>query len=252
MSKRVPFKILYDNIETITKIGSGLLNTTAGIYLLLLILEKFQLSDYVHLLNIIVAIFSFAYFLIAIFQHCVFFVAENNRILDFIDNSLGTKLSEVKSVGYFSNDNVEAGIIKMGINCFENSYFTYKIAMEMLKWLAIKSTIILALFIIVAAIGQSSTFIMLLKLSLPFSVIQSTIRVFTIEHYTKRVFENFMQIFQYNADKKLDALIINNVLAYEKTLSWANIKLSDKIFQDLNNQLSSEWESIKADIFDHT
>lgn len=250
MTKIVPFKENYESVKTIGKIGSLFLYLSCLISLSILIVTKFDFSSKDTLqdfLNSLLACLSVFYFIADLVQGYLFQSAEFNRKDDFIDNSFKTKLSEKKSKGYFSNDNIEDGIIKLGVNCFENSFFTKNISNKMLIRESIKSTVVFSLFILIAALGEKDLFITLLQIALPLSIIQQTIKLLIQKHLVNKVFSNFKHIFSDINKKKRNSLIINNVLNYEKTLSWASIPLDSNIFDKLNPELTIEWERIKSE-----
>jgi hypothetical protein len=248
MNKIVPFKTNYDRVNTIGDIGTLLLYTSGLISIAVLILEKSPFPNkeiFQNCLNSILAVFSVIYFF-SILAHNYFFQnAEFHRKDDFTDNSLKTKLSEKKSINYFSNDNIENGVLKLGVNCFENSFFTLNILKKMASKESIKSTIILCLFILVAAISDNRVFMTLLKMALPLSIIQKTVKILLLQQRVSKVFFDFKQIFTDVNEASQPSLIINNVINYEKSLSWACITLDSKVFNQMNTELSIEWERIK-------
>jgi len=225
-----------------------LLYTAGFIFIVILIIEKLSVPNmaiFQSSLNSILAVLSVIYFIASIVQSYFFQSAEFHRKNDFTDNSFNTKLSEKKSTNYFSNDNIENGIIKLGVNCFENSFFTRNISGKMVFKESIKSTIILGLFILVAAVADNRIFMTLLKMALPLSIIQKTIKLLILHQTVSRVFFDFKKIFTDVKENQRVPLIINNVISYEKTLSWASITLNSKIFNQMNTELSMEWERIK-------
>ena len=250
MTKEVPFKANYDRVKAIGKIANFILYLSCFISLIVLIITKMKFSSKdltQDFLNSLIACLSVFYFFADIIQNYFFQSAEFNRKDDFIDNSFKTKLSEKNSTGYFSNDNIGDGIIKFGVNCFENSFFTKNISSKMLVSESIKSTVVFGLFILIASLGEKELFITLLQIALPLSIIQQTIKLLILNLRVKKVFSNFKQIFSSVHKAKRNSLIIDNVLNYEKTLSWASIQLDSKIFDKLNPQLSIEWERIKSE-----
>ena len=127
------------------------------------------------------------------------------------------RLSEENSQGYFSNDNFTPSIYKLGVNGFENSFFTKSISSKMIAPNIIKSLIILILFLFVIFYTDQSTLISLVQIVLPFTIIQQTVRLIIFHSHVNKVFDNYKHIYSNVAKTKRGPLIINNVINYEKT-----------------------------------
>lgn len=250
MTKIVPHDIDYSTIKKIGKIATFLLYLSAIISLSILIIDKgnFVTSKelYNKNLNSGLGILAILYFLLDIVQNYLFQQAEHNRKNDFIDNSLETKLSEENSQDYYSNDIFAPSIYKLGVNGFENSFFTKNISCKMMPASIIKSVIILVLFLLVIFYTDQTTLISLVQIALPFTIIQQTIRLIIFHFQIKRVFNNYKYIFTSVAKAKRTPLIIDNVINYEKTLSWAGIPLDSKLFEKHNPKLTIDWEALKT------
>jgi hypothetical protein len=248
MNKIVPFKTYYNRVKTIGNLGTVLLYTSGLISITVLFIDKnsFQNKEiFQNYLNTLLAVFSVIYFFSNIVQSYFFQNAEHHRKNDFTDNSFNTKLSEKNSTNYFSNDNIETGVLKLGVNCFENSFFTRNVSSKMLIKESTKSAIILCLFVLVAAVTDSEIFMTLLKMALPLTIIQKTVKLLILHQRVSKVFFDFKQIFTNVNETMRPSLIINNVINYEKSLSWACVTLDSKVFDKMNAELSIEWERIK-------
>lgn len=250
MNRIVPHEINYKTINTVSGIASFVLYTSALIALILLFIEKtdFVITKelYIENLNSGLAILAILYFLIDIVQNYLFQQAELNRKNDFIDNSFETKLSDENSQGYFSNDSFPAGIYKLGVNGFENSFFTKAISKKMIVPAISKALLILVLFLLVIFYTDQSTLTALIQIALPFTIIQQTIKLIFFHYHIKRVVDIYKHIFANVAKSKRSPLIIDNVISYEKTLSWGGIQLDSKLFNKHNPQLTIDWEALKA------
>lgn len=134
------------------------------------------------------------------------------------DNSFGTKLSETRSVGYYSNDDVASGYMKLALNNFESVFFTYRIMKENLCPAIIKAIVISVIFILVAILGLQNIFILLIQITLPITIIVESIR---------------------HAD------ILNQLTNYTATLTAGSVLLDDRTYSKLNASLSKEWDEIK-------
>lgn len=169
---------------------------------------------------------------------------------DLIDNSLGSNLSGIKSTGYFSNSQVDDGIYKLAVNCFENSYFTATIVSNMLwkKWIttgALVIAIMLAAFS--GGLGVLNT---LIQLTVTGAVLQQSIKLQWYYFKMNQIFEDFKTLFNsLNGDatpEKRSPEILKNVLNYECTHAWGGVLNETEIYTKLNPELSRNWETMKT------
>ena len=249
MTKKVPFKndfILVERNETYAKY---ILYASIMMSFVALIIDtsiSFKCKNLIILfLNSLNCIFAIGYFVSDIFGNYLFQIVETKRRNDFFDNSLQTRLSEENSKGYFSNDNIAPGIKKMGVNCFENVYFSKSVTKKMLKPMLLKLVLVMILFLCAAFFTNHYILIFLLQLVLPFTIVQQSVRVFIYNNRLEAIFNKFQHIFSSTSDGHQTQLIIHNMTSYESNQAWACIKLDSKLFDEMNNELSIKWEEIK-------
>lgn len=249
MTKIVPYKKDFDHVSIVEKLSSIILWSSVFISTATIITSYFEIKylkqiDLTLIFNSIISCFAIIYFVLDIVTNYLFRSAEAKSRDDFFDNSLNTKLSIENSDKYFTNDNINTGIKKLGVNCFENSFFTKSVATKMLKPMIMKSIIVFLLFLVLA-ISNNQLFIAVLQIALPYSIIQQTLRLFVFRNRVENVCKGFQQIFSTNNSKSIMQSIIHNVTSYETTLSWACIKLDSKLFNKMNDDLSEQWDKIK-------
>ncbi|MEI2824279.1 MAG: hypothetical protein V9F02_12760 [Chitinophagaceae bacterium] len=250
MTKVVPYKKDFDLVSKVEKISNIILwsSVTFSIVTIIISYSEIQQSTAENLTSILNAVNCFlavAYFLSDIISNYLFQLAEAKRRDDFFDNSLNTNLSEENSNKYFTNDDTNTGIRKLGVNCFENSFFTKSIATKMLLPMIIKSIVVFILFLILA-ISNNHLFTAALQIALPYTIIQQTIRLFVFRNRVENVCKGFQRIFSTNNKKTIEQAIIHNVTSYETTLAWGCIKLDSNLFNQMNDELSEKWNKIKA------
>lgn len=250
MTKVVPYKKDFDLVSLVEKISNAILWSSVVISIATIIIsyseiQKSTAENLTSILNAVNCVFAVSYFLSDIISNYLFQLAEAKRRDDFFDNSLNTNLSEENSNKYFTNDNTNAGIKKLGVNCFENSFFTKSIATKMLMPMIIKSIIVFFLFLILA-ITNNHLFTAALQIALPYTIIQQTIRLSVFHSRVESICKGFQRIFSTNNKKTIEQAIIHNVTSYEATLSWACIKLDSKLFNKMNDELSEKWNKIKT------
>lgn len=250
MTKKVPYKKDYDLVSQVESISHLILLSAiviAGITIGIEYcgLEKAEVEYYQNHLTTINCFFSVGYFITDIFSNYLFGTAESHRREDFNDNSLNTNFSEENSAEYFTNDNLEPGVLKLGVNCFENSFFTKAVLTKMLKRMVIQSTGIFLLYVALALFTTNHILTIALQLVLPFTYIQQTLRLFILRNRIKAVFKRFQTIFSLANKKSMPQAIIHNVVSYETSLAWASIKTNSDIFEKLNDELSVKWIELK-------
>ncbi len=247
MSRKVPYNKSYELVNKINSVLNIILICTTVISIIILILNKFEnYSQHSRVLSVLLVILSVSYFVIEILQRHLFHEVEFERKNDFIDNGLKLKLSEENSIGYFNNDDLKKGIYKLGVDCFESSFFTKTITKKMLKKHLIQTGIIFLLVFTLIFTVADSVLIQVLLLALPYSVFNETIKLYRLHKNTNTVFNKFMHIFSTVKKTKLDYLIIDNIINYEKSLSRAAIKLDSTIFNNENSDLATKWSEIKV------
>ncbi len=249
MTKVVPYKNDYILVERNELLSQLILWTSVSISVATLVISKahvpFSKETTISLLNTINSFLAVVYFVSDIVANYLFQLAETKRREDFFDNSLNTQLAEATSEGYFSNENLDPGIVKMGVNNFENSYLSKTVAGRMLQPMLKKIALILALFLALALFTDREILTTALQLVFPFTIIQQTTRLFLYHKRIDDVFKNYQKIFSSTADGKKEQLIIHNMTSYETTLSWACIKLNGNIFNKVNEELTPKWEAMK-------
>lgn len=249
MKRIVPFSLNYVVLKRINAVESVALYLSAIIALVILLNDKsllFTDKEYWSvLLNSLLSFSAVLYFILDILINYLFQLTEVHRKNDLLDNSFDTFLSDKKSEGYYSNESIEKGIYKLGVNCFENSFFSKNVSSAMIPVMLIKSIFILLLFVVLALFTDHKTLSSLMQVALPLTILQQTIRLITYHFRVKAVYEHFKLIFTSVDSKIRDSYLITNVINYETTLAWAGILLDSKKFDALNVPLTKEWEEIK-------
>jgi hypothetical protein len=250
MNKVVPHSTNYKTNWKVGGFASFLLYTAALISIVALINDKADLFESKELinknLNSTLAILAILYFLLDLVHNYLFHQAELNRKNDFVDNSFQTKLADENSQGYFSNDSFPSGIYKLGVNGFENSFFTKAVSSKMIIPSVIKSLVILILILLVVFFTDQTVLVAVVQIALPFIIFQQTIRLILFHSQIKNIVDNYKHIFDAVNTANRDALIVSNVINYEKSLSWSGIQLDSKLFDKLNPKLTHDWEALKV------
>ncbi|MCY1511080.1 hypothetical protein D9M68_454740 [compost metagenome] len=244
----VPFKVSFDLVKTIDKYLNWLLYFVLFLGIIVLILSKCEVeknNTYAENINYIIGVLSLVFFLVDLLKRFLLQLAEQRRRKDFIDNSLDTNLSDFRSEGYYSNDSIDPGIHKMGVNCFENSFFSMNISKRMIAGLTIQCAIVFVIFWLLLMSTDKVTIATFLQFALPYTIIQQLVIVIIYYFQMESIFNYFKLLFGSAQEQKKDLLIIHNVINYESTISWAGVVLDDKTFKNNNDMLSEKWDEIK-------
>lgn len=249
MSGNVPFVNHFNDVEKNEKYKDNILYASViatAITLGIDFIPHFFFTDTVSiLLNSLLCLMAVAYFVFDIIANQVFKMAEEKRRDDLFDNSLNTKISEVQSQGYFSNEAINPGIVKLGVNTWENSLFSKTISEKMLRPMIIKSIIVVFLFLCLALFANNKIFATLLQLALPYTILTQTYRLYFYNKGMVNSFKKFQSIFSTAKVKDRQNIILHTVVNHEATQAWACIKLNSSIFNEINPALSIKWEEIK-------
>ncbi|KAA6329429.1 hypothetical protein EZS27_021766 [termite gut metagenome] len=179
----------------------------------------------------------------------IHFNAETYRRHDFVDNALGCKLAENRSQEYYTNDSLQNGLYKMGVNSFESCFFSYNIASKTLFCLWVKTILLSIAFLFFAISGYNEIAIFIIQLAIPLLLLQQAIKqqlyVVRLKEVLARyrtIFNNIKNVTEYNTAK-----LLREILEYEGIISWGNLLLDETTYNNLNAELSAQWEEKKKE-----
>ena len=243
MNKKVPHKINYDTTNLISNFQYYLII----IGTLLSLSTLFNLQECVkNTVETIICIVSVIYFISEIIFNNFFIKAEQNRINDLIDNSLNSKLADNNSENYYSNEEIKQSVYKLGVNGFENVFFTKNITSKMIKRQVPLFIISLLVYILSIFFVEKKILVIVFQLLLPLYVIKNFIQLNMFKAKVETVYDCYKKIFTSIKKSDREPIIINNIISYEKLLSSYSIQLDSAVFNKMNNNLSKEWEDLKS------
>lgn len=251
-----PHQINFKTVEKIGAINGALLLALLAVSFIV-VLDKIQTYPNLHYwLNFFYFWLIIAYAISDYLLTFYFFPeAENVRRRDFFQNSFGNKFIDDPSVGYFTNDSLPKGVYKMGVNLFENLFFTTAISKEMAKKELLKSAGFSTAFALFAFEGFSRTE----KFSLPFlqtflsiTILGGAAKILFFYSKNKALLEKARELFTGIPFKSKPAEYVGYCLKlyadYEANLAWGGILLDGKVYKKLNPILSKQWEKVKSDL----
>lgn len=242
MNKKVPHKINYD----ITGLISNYQFYLIIIGTILSFSTIFNLQDYIKsYVEIIICIVSIIYFIFEIIFNNFFIRAEQNRINDLIDNSLNSQLADENSENYYTNEEVKQSVYKLGVNGFENAFFTKNISRKMIKKQLPFFIAVILIYLISIFFVEKKILVIVFQLLLPLYVIKDFIQLNSFNSKVETVYDCYKKVFTSTKKADREPIIINNIISYEKLLSSYSIQLDSKIFNKMNDKLSIEWKELK-------
>lgn len=238
------FAITFDNVKKVASIANSLMWLSSALMLAEMFTENLQYATATHYLVAANCFILVVFQGLSFFRELLQFNAEKLKRLDLYDNSFGTKLSETHSEGYYSNDDLIPGYMKLAANNFESVFFTYRIMKEDLRNEIIKAVIICAIFVLVSMLGLQNIFILLIQITLPITIIVESVRFAIAESRVKEIYLEYRKLFE-KKESIRHADILNQLINYTATLTAGSVLLSDRTNNKLNASLSEEWVKIK-------
>lgn len=242
MTRKVPHKINYDLTSLITQVQFWFIIIGS----ILSLLSLFSITEIIkEMIDKSICVISILYFISEILFNNFFIKAEQHRIDDLIDNSLNSKIADENSENYYTNDNVKQSVYKLGVNGFENTFFTKNVVRKMInnQWPLFIS--IVCLYLVSIFFVEKKVLVIVFQLLLPLYVIKDFIQLNLFKIRIEKIYNCYKQVFTSTKKAERESIIINNIISYEKLLSSYYIQVDSKIFNKMNNKLSIDWISIK-------
>jgi len=179
--------------------------------------------------------------------------AHNTTRCDFFDHSLHTKfIHQQESEDYYTNQELDYGFYKFGVNLFESCFFTLNIGKRMVIKKLISTSLLFLLIVPMYYFGAknySQIFTIIIQTFLSAYFLGGLIKLITFNSRNQKLFEDLKNIFSKSNLKESitenTPYIIKTYIDYETNKAWSYIHLSDKIYKKYNGELSSQWNNIK-------
>lgn len=206
-----------------------------------------------YIMNIIFIITTVLYFIIN--NWLTLFLlreAQNKRRIHLLSDSLGVNLDDEQTNLYYNNSQ-SPSIIRLGVNVFENSLFTWRITEEMAKNERLKVSLYVLIWLLVMLIREVNlNFIAIIAQTLFISgLIVNYVKLEILRNSCAQLFNEFRQIFLIkglNTNHQIVATILSLVFRYETVVASMGVHLSSKIFHRINPAVTDEWESVKRNL----
>lgn len=170
-------------------------------------------------------------------------LAETERRKSLLKESFNVNTT-IKETNKYYNNNEEPSIKKLGLNCYESSFFTKKVVDKMMLSNTIKISVLTIIYIILM--------IKLINMELLLVITQTLFSAEVLFYFIKlcyykfqldKICREFQDIFFIRGLSEHDAnvLLLNTTMDYECLKSFCKIATSSKIFLKYNKDWSEEW-----------
>jgi len=244
-----------DDVNKLYKITIYLNTIVFGIFVMNVFFSIFAtiiINKEISSVFVVLQIFaSLTFLLLGTVDDCAFwYEAEKVRRKAAIENALNIDLTEYKTDGYYNND-IAHSLIKYEVNAFESVFFSNNIASEMLWVEGIKALVAFFVFIFSCLYRYEYTLVLVILQALFSSYfIISFISLIAYRIRIKEIYNTFYQelISSEISSEKQIVVLLSNTIEYEAVKAHYKIRLSSKIFNKMNDDLSEKWEAIQKKI----
>jgi hypothetical protein len=174
--------------------------------------------------------------------------AEHKRRQDFLSEAFGISLTPENAEGYYNNEFKESDK-KLAAQTLENSFFTKALLLRVAHRERVKTLGYFALWLLLAVNRTTDIGVILAASQAVFSeqVLSKLIRVEWLRARCEKVYEDVYRLFQSKVPaQRFLPLALDSMLLYETAKSNAAIVIPSKLFEKLNDELSSEWADVRT------
>ncbi|OUM61481.1 hypothetical protein PIROE2DRAFT_62488 [Piromyces sp. E2] len=234
---------LYKKVNILEKIANGVFYINLIVSAITIIEFKFQ--DLFFIINII---FSITYVVITNLVDIYFKnIAENERRKSFIKESFNVNITKRITYKYYNNEEQES-VRKMGINCFENLFFTKYIAKKMLVTESIKVFVIILLYIILLIqVKDLELLVLITQTVFSSEYLFKYIKFVYFKIQVTRIYLKMYDMFITNPgqnEKVMMVKILDATMDYECLKFYCKISLSPRIYKKYVSKLNKEWDDL--------
>lgn len=252
MSRSDPIRArYYEAVELADKVSDGLFYLGAILSIVSLLVEKQAHPNAYDFVMTAFAIAVIALFALGLVSRLYLTPrAEDKRRQDFFSSACGVGLTHEKTEGYYNNDFVEP-IKRMAAQVLENSHFSKAIALRMTRFERAKIAVYALAWLLCLLNRQTDLGIVVAASQAVFSeqVVSKWLRLEWLRIRFEKTYDDVYRLFQSRpAMSKFNAMTLESLGMYETAKANGAIPLSSKLFRQLNDELSAEWEGIKREL----
>ncbi|KSU21832.1 hypothetical protein [Lactococcus lactis] len=245
MSKRDDVSRYYDSNAAVQKVVtySFIVNIVGSVFTL------FSAGTFFHFIILLQFIASFINILFSWLTNFIFFpAAERARRKTLIDNAFDLDTTIDETDDYYNND-LSPSIEKLILNAFESIYFTLNLSQKMIPREAIKSLgAIIVLIITLNVFTTNELPLIVLQVVFSSSYILGMINLILYYYRLKSLYDDFYKclITEKTCSDITIIHLVSLCVEYEIIKGSQQIKISSKLFKELNPKLSANWDKLKT------
>ncbi|GEN29654.1 hypothetical protein HVA01_33000 [Halovibrio variabilis] len=169
-----------------------------------------------------------------------------------MSNSLGIPLT-IEETNKYYNNRLEPNILKLGANLMENAFFGKHICERMLFGERIKIFFYGAVWLSVTIYRGSDLGVVLALSHLLFAseIILNWIKLEILRIRNERVYESLYSLYLGQPQTPVplvEAGVLDAFAEYEAAKASAAVKLSTKVFNKMNDELTQKWERVRSNL----
>lgn len=174
---------------------------------------------------------------------------EGKRRVHLISKSLDVPLDNEITDKYYNN-NLEPSILKLGAHIFENSLFAKEVTSRMCS-IERKKILIYSLTWLFALLLRTTDLELIAIISQTLfasTIITKWLKLEFLRSENEQMYQCLYDLFLLHKEEndiKLSAKLLDCFVSYESTKAYSGIKQSSKIFFEINDRYTKEWEQIK-------
>lgn len=188
-----------------------------------------------------------AYSFLSLFSSLVNYRAGRTKINDVVDNAFGTDIGAGHSEGYFDNDEIKRGTLRLLYNTAESCFFTFREMKKMTTSVCVKAFIPLTILVLGLVLNRAEVIMAIFRLSAVMVIMTQVVRFITTLSQLEALLERMLTTLKHKITSaaQFNAESINYTLEYETLMVWYGVKIPDKVYFALNESLTAEWEEKK-------
>lgn len=239
---------LFAQAGRLAKWGSVALWTATGILVADFLLGGYkQQIPHWNIALVVQALLLAVYSLLTLGSSIVMAKARRVKINDVVDNAFGTDIGNGHSEGYFDNDEIKKGTLRLLYNTAESCFFTFREMKKMTTSVCVKAFIPLTILVLGLVLNRAEVIMAIFRLSAVMVIMTQVVRFITTLSQLEALLERMLTTLKHKITSvaQFNAESINYTLEYETLMVWYGVKIPDRVYLALNERLTAEWEEKK-------
>lgn len=246
MSRRDDVTKLYQPTKAIERVCLGLFG--ANIILSLISIINVVATKYIVAFLVVIA---FLYMALTVLNDGVlWYTAENARRKNNIQEAFKVKLASLETDGYYNNSfsDPEAAYF---VNTFESAFFTKEIGEKMLWKAYFKIFVaIVVVFISCRLVPNDNILLIIAQTAFSALVIENAIALILFEQRIKKLYDlAYHELITIGISTNEQKVCLRYFcVEYESIKAHYKIRLDERLFKKMNNELSEDWNKLLKEI----